>query len=612
MKNITPKELQERWQKNFTLIDVRTPEEFALEHITWAVNMPLDYFQDHVAELKKLTNIVVYCNSWNSSAQFYKRAEQQGIHSIANLVWWLSWCTVCQKTKQKWALPMMQQVQIVAWSIVLIWIILSLLLHNYFIGLSAFVWVWLIFAWSTGWCWLAKLLWRLPWNRVWWSHKKTEIFGNSVRIKQFEDKNLAHYSYIAISNWEAVVVDPERDVQKYIDYALGHNARIIWVLNTHPHADFASWHVEIAQKTGATIYIWEKVWAEYVHTPLKGWEEISFWNAKVHTYFTPWHSPDSISYLIKDSQDKQIAFFTGDWLFLWDVGRADLRENVWNIKAKQAELAGMMYDTTREILPLLDGNLAILPAHWAGTSCGKRLSKMNIDTLANQRKYNPMLQVMTKEAFVNELTSDQPAIPAYFTNSVLLNKRGNTDYEVAVHSIKRITSLDWYERIVDTRPDWIAQLYPISPYSINIPHNSTSFVGMLWALIKPTEKAVLIIEKHSDVQHIVHGLVSIWYETCIIWIYVVEENMSYPHIIHKHDLHEGSNWYTVLDVRSEAAFRDNNTHENVVNIPIEQLPNRIEELDKNVTYIPYCWWTYKSYIAYSLLTTHGYQSKKLA
>ncbi len=126
---------------------------------------------------------------------------------------------------------------------------------------------------------------------------------------------------------------------------------------------------------------------------------------------------------MQDASSKQIGFFTGDWLFIGDVGRADLRENVGNIKAQQRELAGMMYDTTREILPQLDGALMILPAHGAGTSCGKGLSKQNMATLENQKQYNPMLETMSKEDFVAELTSDQPSIPAYFTNSVLLNKK---------------------------------------------------------------------------------------------------------------------------------------------------------------------------------------------
>ncbi len=144
--------------------------------------------------------------------------------------------------------------------------------------------------------------------------------------------------------------------------------------------------------------------------------------------------------------------FTGDRVFIGDVGRADLRETVGNIKAKQEELAGMMYDTTRAILPKLDGNLMLLAAHGAGTSCGKGLSKMNMDTLSNQIKYNPMLQEMTRDDFIKELSSEQPSIPAYFTNSVLLNKTGNISYSEAYKKIQELDTLPKEEVvIVDVR-----------------------------------------------------------------------------------------------------------------------------------------------------------------
>lgn len=146
----------------------------------------------------------------------------------------------------------------------------------------------------------------MPWNRVKGLARQTVIHGKNLIIKQFEDKKLAHYSYIAISGTEAVVVDPERDIRKYTEYAREHGAKIIGVMNTHPHADFASGHAEIHDTTGATIYVGDKVGAEYEHTPLKGGEEISFGTAQIIAYFTPGHSPDSISYLVKDTDGREV------------------------------------------------------------------------------------------------------------------------------------------------------------------------------------------------------------------------------------------------------------------------------------------------------------------
>ncbi len=155
MKTVTDKQLHELMNtKQVTVIDVRTPEEFHWEHIQWAINLPLDDFEDYKDSLKKYENIICYCNTWNSSSQFCKRAEHAWYTNVTNLSWWISWCKTCPKIKKKWALPMMQQVQIAAGIFVLLWIILAKAFHvypwhEYFIWISAFVWAWLIFAWST-------------------------------------------------------------------------------------------------------------------------------------------------------------------------------------------------------------------------------------------------------------------------------------------------------------------------------------------------------------------------------------------------------------------------------------------------------------------------------
>lgn len=618
MKTVTDKQLNEllkNWQ--VTLIDVRTTEEFQLEHIQWAINLPLDDFEDYKDSLKKYENIICYCNTGNSSSQFCKRVEHAWYTNVANLSWWISWCKTCTKIKKKWALPMMQQVQIAAGIFVLLWIILAKAFHvypwhEYFIWISAFVWAWLIFAWSTGRCWLAKLLAVLPRNKSDYTKKTTEILWNDLIIKQFEDSNLAHYSYMAISNWEAIVVDPERDPTKYYTYAKEHNATIIGVLNTHPHADFASWHLEIHHTTGATIYVGDKVWAEYPHTPLSWGERIAFWNASIVTYFTPGHSPDSMSYLVKDASQKSLWFFTGDWVFIWDVWRADLRENVGNIKAKQAELAGMMYESTRSLLPTIHPSTRILPAHGAWTSCGKWLSKINMDTLANQLKHNPMLQSMTKEEFISELTADQPAIPAYFTNSVLLNKKWNKNIEEAIHQVQFLDHLPEKDEtvLIDTRSWELSVNYPLDKKTVVISHDNTNFTWMIGTIVHPSQKFIVIIEKKATVQKIIHDIVSIWYEDQLLWIYCIEDHGYHPYVI-THKEFEKNNQVIILDVRSETAFKDNPIYDHAINIPIEKLTTEIDTLAKDTIYVPYCWWSYKSNIALSILLAHWFTAKKM-
>lgn len=618
MKTISEKELIDlQWDhsKKILLADVRTAAEYHHQHIQGAVNLPLDTFSDHIETLKQYDAVVCYCNSGNSSSQFVKRAESQWIKNCLNLSGGLPACKVCPIITKKWPLPMMQQVQIIAWTLVLLGIVLAKWFHmypwhEYFIILSAFVGGGLIFAGISGRCGMAKILAKMPWNNSEDWKKVTEISGKELIIKQFEDVNLAHYSYIAISNGEALVVDPERNPKKYYDYAELHHAKIVAVFNTHPHADFASGHLQIHKDTGARIYVWSKVGAEYDHIALEWWETISFGNANIKTYFTPGHSPDSMSYLVNDASDKQIAMFTGDRVFIGDVGRADLRETVGNIKAKQEELAALMYTSTRSILPTLDDSLMILPAHGAGTSCGKWLSKMNMATLANQIKYNPMLQNMLESDFVKELTSEQPAIPAYFTNSVLLNKKWNTDYSQAYASINLRDSLVGDALVVDTRTREQSQNYPLASEYVSIPLHNPSFVGMLWALVMPDEQFVLLVERASDKDMLIQLVLSIGYEAHCAWVYIVETNWYHKLIVHKSEWEKNSD-YTILDVRSEYTYETNPVHKNSINIPIEQLRSRLGELDKEVVYIPYCGWLYKSSIALSVLQSHGYKLRKM-
>jgi rhodanese-related sulfurtransferase len=272
----------------------------------------------------------------------------------------------------------------------------------------------------------------------------------------------------------------------------------------------------------------------------------------------------------------------------------------------------MMYDTTRSILPEIDKNSMILPAHWAWTSCGKWLSKQNMDTVGNQLKLNPMLQPMTREEFINELTSDQPSIPAYFTNSVLLNKKWNSNFNETYKKIKLIENRENQEDtiIIDTRTIEQTTNYPLSSKSINIWLHSNSFIGMLGTIVNPTNKFIIITEKKSDINKVISEILSIWYETNLLWIYCIEQNWYQKQMIHKHDL-ENTKDTVIIDIRSSATSQDNPLDLKSINIPLDQLSSKLNTLDKTKTYIPYCGWTYKSAIASSLLTSHWFKTKNL-
>ena len=204
-----------------------------------------------------------------------------------------------------------------------------------------------------------------------------------MKIEQFEDKSLSHYSYAILSECDrqVVLVDPSRDIRPYLTYAENNEAKITGVIETHPHADFVSGHLELHQTTGATIYCSALVGAVYPHQSFDDGDVIHFGKITLKALNTPGHSPDSISIvLMHDGKDK--AVFTGDTLFIGDCGRCDLRESAGDLTAKRKELAAKMYHSLRENLAVLNACVIVYPAHGAGTLCGKALSEANRRLLA--------------------------------------------------------------------------------------------------------------------------------------------------------------------------------------------------------------------------------------
>lgn len=220
-----------------------------------------------------------------------------------------------------------------------------------------------------------------------------------------------------------ILIDPARNPQPYYDYAKQHDAQIVGIIETHPHADFVSSHLEIAEATGAIVYVSKLVHAQYPHQTFDEGDQIEIGKIRLSAINTPGHSPDSISVKI-EYEDKIEAVFTGDTLFIGDCGRPDLREGAGNIKATRHDLAKQMYHSLRDKLATLPGETTVYPAHGAGTLCGKSLSKAQSSTIAAERQTNWSLQEATEEEFVENLLADQPFVPLYFPYDVELNRKG--------------------------------------------------------------------------------------------------------------------------------------------------------------------------------------------
>ena len=249
-----------------------------------------------------------------------------------------------------------------------------------------------------------------------------------MKFKQFYLGCLAHASYYLGSEDEAAIIDPQRDVQQYLDEAEANGQKIKYIIETHSHADFVSGHLELAKKTGAEIIYGQKANTSFPTHKVKDGDELNVGKIKLKFLETPGHTPEGITILAKETgeDDEPMKMFTGDTLFIGDVGRPDL---IGSKGFTAEEMGSMLYDSLHEkILPLPD-ETEVYPAHGAGSLCGKSLSEETWSTLGNQRKSNYALQPMSKEEFIKLVAADQPEVPAYFPKSAAKNLEGSVALE---------------------------------------------------------------------------------------------------------------------------------------------------------------------------------------
>jgi len=415
-------------------------------------------------------------------------------------------------------------------------------------------------------------------------------------IHQFYDKGLAHASYAIISQGKMAVVDPARDPQPYYDLATEHGAQIVAVIETHPHADFVSSHVEISQQTGAAIHVSKLLGANYTFTGFDDGDTIELGDLTLKAINTPGHSPDSICILVEDEFGQAKAIFTGDTLFVGDVGRPDLRENIGNITAKKEELARAMYHSTREKLMKLPESVVVYPAHGPGSLCGKNMSPDLNSTIGRELRENYALQLMTEIQFVKTLTEDQPFIPKYFGFDVDLNKQGASSFEASIAKVSRIdknTPLEKGVLVVDSRPQAQFKAGHIKG-AINI-QNGDKFETWLGSIINPTEQFYLIGEDEATLNVLIRKTAKIGYEQNIKGALLAPDNIAETlAIADTADVIDHSNNYTVVDVRNTYEAEGLNHFDNAINIPLPELRDRINEIPTDKPIVVHCAAGYRS------------------
>jgi glyoxylase-like metal-dependent hydrolase (beta-lactamase superfamily II)/rhodanese-related sulfurtransferase len=434
-------------------------------------------------------------------------------------------------------------------------------------------------------------------------------------FKQFYVGCLAHASYLIGDGGEAVVVDPSRDVDMYLDEAKTQGLTIRWVLETHLHADFVSGHREIAARTGATIGVGAKAEAGYPHRPLKEGDEITVGAVVLKAIETPGHTPESLCFVIYEGAGHTPwGVLTGDTLFVGDVGRVDILSSRLPVK----ELAGMMYDSLHKKLLALPDETRVYPAHGAGSLCGRSIGKETWSTIGRERSMNPALTDHGREAFIEDITRDVPETPVYFLHSRDLNRAGPALDEARAFP-PALAPHDCAERvkrgavILDARSDEAyAACHPAGALHVSLDGQYASWVG---TLLRPDQDVVLVTDQARE-EEAVTRLARVGYERiagimdggCERWRAEGLPTASMPQRT-ADTLRPGETH--VLDVRRTGEWERFHLA-GATSIPLARLAESTRELDRNVEWTVVCASGFRSSIAASVLERAGLRARNVA
>ena len=423
-------------------------------------------------------------------------------------------------------------------------------------------------------------------------------------VHQFFDKHLSQYGYLIVSKGEAAVVDPPRNVQSILDVLKEQNATLTHIIETHPHADFVSGHLELHARTGATIHVSKLLGADYAHQTFDTGDSISLGSITLDSINTPGHSPDSISILLRDPEGIEQVLFSGDTLFVGDVGRPDLREKAGNMQAKREELAGMMYDTVHNILQKLPDHIVVYPAHGAGSLCGKALRDAPSTTIGEEKASNPAFQEMTKDAFISMLTEGQPFIPQYFPFEVGINKEGAPGLTESISSLKHITEIPNNTLVLDTRSAESFNAGHIEK-ALHIAENGMRFETWLGTIIAPDEQFVVVIQDEESADRVLKRIASIGYERNIVGIYIGDIGEMQSHPLDIDALKAAPTDYTIIDVRQSYEHEENPLFAHAMNIPLNELRERVGEIPQEKPIAVHCAGGYRSGVAQSIIAAQS-------
>lgn len=425
-----------------------------------------------------------------------------------------------------------------------------------------------------------------------------------MTIKQFKDDPLAHFSYAIVSNNKMALVDPSRNPMEYYRFAEEHNAKIVAVFETHPHADFVSSHMQIHEETGATIFVSELLGADYPHKTFDDGDSFKMGDITFSGINTPGHSPDSITIVARDGD--KTALFTGDTLFIGNVGRPDLREKSGNMKSKRIDLAKQMYNTIKTKFNDLPDDALVYPAHGAGSLCGKNMSDASSSTLGNERQGNWAFKEQTEEEFVEEILQDQPFIPHYFGFNVDVNKTGPENVQRTKWANNIRLNVDEVENsvlVVDTR-DGDSFKSGHLPNSINIMARSEKDKYETWlgAIVKPEEEFYLVIDSIDNLEEMLERTAKIGYEKQVKAVVTLSDKVSgKSDELDLEDFKKNKENYTIVDIRNNSEVADGKIFEDAIAIPLNELREKADQIPTGKPLVVHCAGGYRSAAGSSIL-----------
>ena len=441
-----------------------------------------------------------------------------------------------------------------------------------------------------------------------------------MEIEQIYTGCLAQGAYYITSNGEAAIIDPLRETAPYINRIKKDNVLLKYIFETHFHADFVSGHLDLSKKTGASIVFGPTAESEFDMIVARDEQEFKVGNVTLQALHTPGHTLESTTYLLKNESGKDVAIFSGDTLFLGDVGRPDLAQKA--AKMTQEELAGHLYDSlVNKIMPL-SNDVIVYPAHGAGSACGKNMSKETVDNLGNQKKNNYALNQPDKTSFIKAVTDGLLAPPAYFGQNVAMNKKGYESFETVLVKGMKPLNPDEFELaaektnalILDTRSD--PDFYKgFIPQSINIALKG-EFAPWIGTLIIDVKHPLLLVTDNGYEEEAITRLSRVGFDSVLgflkgsfeAWLSSGKEADTVDRITAFQFLKEFEiEKDLVIDLRKESEYFKGHIR-NSINRPLSDINDWINELNEKEHFYIYCSSGYRSMSAASILEARGFRN----